>query len=188
MKSDEIKGPINKLFDSIDNLLSGEKEQKLRSRLGKEIRECIFTQDLVEKLNENDFKGLVGQEEETAVIFSSIFPIFVEKNNVIFRLYKHKIEVDLSDEMSDRYIYIFLDGRLTSGLFQSFKLYDDEYIYGVKKIINMIPSFKETVKDALVNLNNTKDFNKQEIGNIKNGEIIAEKNYNELIECLVKFK
>jgi len=187
MKKDEIKGPLNKLFDSIDNLLSDEKEQKLRSKLGKEIRKCIFTDDIVKKLNENDFTGLVEEEEETMVLFSTIFPVFVEKNDVIFRLYKHKVEVDLSDEMSDRYIYIFSDGRLTSGLFQCFKLYDDEYIYGVKKIINMIPSFKETVKEALVNLNNNEEFNKQEMGNVKDREIIAKSNYNELLECLSKF-
>ena len=188
MKNNVSKGPINKLFYSIDNLLSEEKEQKLRRVLGKEIRECIFAEDIVEKLNENDFKGLVGQEEEKVVIFSSIFPIFVEKNNVIFRLYKHKIEVDLSDEMSDRYIYIFSDGRLTSGLFQCFKLYDDEYIYGVKKIINMIPSFKYTVKEALVNLSNNRDINKEKLENVKDREVIAKNNYNELIDCLNTFK
>ncbi|MCB2293314.1 hypothetical protein LGK95_07245 [Clostridium algoriphilum] len=187
MKKEESKGPLNKLFDSIDNLLSDEKEQKLRSKLGKEIRKFIFTEEIVEKLNESDFTGLVEEGEETKVLFSTIFPIFVEKNDVIFRLYKHKVEVDLSDEMSDRYIYIFSDGRLTSGLFQCFKLYDDEYIYGVKKIINMIPSFKETVKETLVNLNNNEAFNKQEMGNVKDREIIAKNNYDKLLECLSQF-
>ena len=93
-----------------------------------------------------------------------IFPIFVEKNDVIFRLYKHKIEVDLSDEMSDRYIYMFSDGRLTSGLFQCFKLYDDEYVYGIKKIINIIPSFRETIKQELVNLDKNEKLHKQKMG------------------------
>ena len=188
MKKNEIKGPLNKLIDSIDNLVSDEKEQKLRSKLGKEIRKCIFTDDIVEKLNESDFSGLVEQEEEIDVLFSMIFPVFVEKQDVIFRLYKHKIEVDLSDEMSDRYIYIFSDGRLTSGLFECFKLYDDEYIYGIKKIINIIPSLRETVKEELVNLDKSEKLNKQKIGNFKNREIVAKKNFNELIDCLNKFK
>ena len=188
MKKDEVKGPLNKLFDSIDNLLSDEKEQKLRSKLGKEIRECIFTDDIIKKLNENDFSGLVEEEEKIVVLFSMIFPVFVEKDDVIFRLYKHKIEVDLSDEMSDRYIYMFSDGRLTSGLFECFKLYDDEYIYGIKKIINIIPSLRETVKEELINLNNNENFNKKEMGNFKDREIIAKKNFNELIECLNKIK
>jgi len=186
MKNDEGKGPLDKLFNSIDNLLSDEKEQKLRSKLGKEIRKCIFTGDIVKRLNENDFSGLVDEEEKPMVLFSMLFPVFVEKNDVIFRLYKHKIEVDLSDEMSDRYIYMFSDGRLTSGLFQCFKLYDDEYVYGIKKIISMIPSFKETIKEELVSLNNNEKFNKQEMGNFKDREIIAKKNFNELIECLNK--
>jgi len=186
MKNDECKGPLDKLFNSIENLLSDEKEQKLRNKLGKEIRNCIFTDDIIKRLNKNDFSGVVEQEDEPNALFSTIFPIFVEKNDVIFRLYKHKIEVDLSSEMSDRYIYIFSDGRLTSGLFQCFKLYDDEYVYGIKKIINMIPSFKETIKEELVNLNNNEKFNKQEMRNFKDREIIAKKNFNQLIECLNK--
>lgn len=188
MKKYEGMGPIDKLFNSIDNLLSDEKEQKLRIKLGKEIRKCIFTSDILKRLNEYDFSGLVEEEEKATVLFSMIFPVFVEKNEVIFRLYKDKIEVDLSSEMSDRYIYMFSDGRLTSGLFQCFKLYDDEYAYGVKKIINMIPSFKDTVKKALVNLNNNEDFTKQKMGNLKEREIISKNNFNELIESLDKVK
>ena len=98
MKKVEEKGPLNKLFNSIDNLLSDEKEQNLRSKLGKEIRKCIFTDDIVERLNENDFSGMVEEEGESIALFSMIFPIFVEKNSVIFRLYKHKVEVDLSED------------------------------------------------------------------------------------------
>ncbi|MBU3099967.1 MULTISPECIES: hypothetical protein [Clostridium] len=188
MKKVEEKGPLNKLFNSIDNLLSDEKEQNLRSKLGKEIRKCIFTDDIVERLNENDFSGMVEEEGESIALFSMIFPIFVEKNSVIFRLYKHKVEVDLSDEMSDRYIYIFSDGRLTSGLFQCFKLYDDEYMYGVKKIIDMIPSFKDTVKEALVTLNNNEVFTKEKMGTFKEREVIAKDNFNELFESLNAFK
>ena len=62
MKKDEGIGPLDKLFNSIDNLLSDEKEQKLRSKLGKEIRKCIFTSDIVKRLNENDFSCLVDEE------------------------------------------------------------------------------------------------------------------------------
>ena len=188
MKNDEEKGPLKKLFNSIDNLFSDEKEQNLRSKLAKEIRKCIFTDDILERLNENDFSGLVEEEEEPMVLFSMIFPIFVEKNGVIFRLYKHKIEVDLSDEMSDRYIYIFSDGRLTSGLFQCFKLYDDEYMYGVKKIIDMIPGFKDTVKEALAALNNNEVFTKEKMGTFKERETIAKDNFNKLFESLDVFK
>ena len=117
-----------------------------------------------------------------------IFPVFVEKNDVIFRLYKHKIEVDLSDEMSDRYIYMFSDGRLTSGLFQCFKLYDDEYVYGIKKIINIIPSFRETIKEELVNLDKNEKLQKQKMGTYKDREIMAKRNFNELLESLNKLK
>lgn len=188
MKNGKDRGPLNKLFESIDNVFSDEKEQKLRSKLGKEIHNCIFTNDIVKKLNDNDFSGLAEEEEEAIILFSMIFPIFVKKNDVIFRLYKHKIEVDLSNEMSDRYIYMFSDGRLTSGLFQCFRLYDEEYIYGIKKIINVIPDFKETIKAALVNLDKNENYHKKKIKNFKDKEVIAEKNFDELIENLNKIK
>lgn len=188
MKKDEAKGPLNKLFDSIENLLSDEKEQKLRIKLGKELRKSIFTNDIIEKLNENDLSGLVEEEEGTTALFSTIFPVFIEKNGVIFRLYKHKVEVDLSSEMSDRYIYMFSDGRLTSGLFQCFRLYDEEYVYGIKKIINVIPNFRETIKEALVNLVKNEKLHKEKMDNFKDSEIVAETNYNELLESLNNFK
>ncbi|MBU3188900.1 hypothetical protein K9O30_08150 [Clostridium bowmanii] len=188
MEKNGAIGPLNKLFNSIDNLLSDEKEQKLRSKLGKEIRKCIFTDDIIEKLNENDFSGLVEEEQKIIVLFSMIFPIFVEKNDVIFRLYKHKVEVDLSEEMSDRYIYMFSDGRLTSGLFQCFKLYDDEYVYGIKKIINIIPRFKQTIVEELENLDKNEKLQKQKMGTYKDREIIAKKNFNVLLETLNELK
>lgn len=128
------ESPINKLFSSIDNLLIEEREQRLKVKLGKEIKNSIFTDEIIMKLNENDFSGLIDEEDNNmAMLFSSIFPVFIKSRDVVFRLYKHKIEVNLSDEMSDRYIYIFSDGRLTSGLFQCFKLSDDEYVYGNKE-------------------------------------------------------
>lgn len=137
------ESPINKLFSSIDNLLIEEREQRLKVKLGKEIKNSIFTDEIIMKLNENDFSGLIDEEDNNmAMLFSSIFPVFIKSRDVVFRLYKHKIEVNLSDEMSDRYIYIFSDGRLTSGLFQCFKLSDDEYVYGIKRIIDSIPLFK----------------------------------------------
>lgn len=43
--------------------------------------------------------------------------------------------MDLSDDMKDRYIYMFNDGRLTSGLFQCFNISDDEYVYGIKRLL-----------------------------------------------------
>ena len=180
-------GPINKLFNSIDNLLIEEREQRLKVKLGKEIKNSIFNDEIVMKLNENDFSGLIDEEDnDMAMLFSSIFPIFIKKGDVIFRLYKHKIEVDLSDEMSDRYIYIFSDGRLTSGLFQCFKLSDDEYVYGIKRIIDSIPLFKSAITNTLDNFRKNINIHNHEIENSKNKELLAEKNYTELLNYLSK--
>ena len=181
-------GPFNKLFNSIDNLLIEEREQRLKLRLAKEIKNSIFTDEIVLKLNENDFSGVIDIDEEDnnniTTLFSSIFPIFINKGDIIFRLYKHKIEVDLSDEMNDRYIYIFSDGRLTSGLFQCFTLSDDEYIYGVKRIIDSIPLFKTAIINTLENFQKNIDIHNDKIENLKNREPLAEKNYNELLSYL----
>ena len=58
-KNNSTKGtsPFNKLFNSIDNLLIEEKEQRLKLKLAKEIKSSIFTDEIVMKLNENDFSG-----------------------------------------------------------------------------------------------------------------------------------
>ena len=182
-------GLINKLFNSIDNLLIEGREQRLKLKLSKEIKNSIFTDEIVMKLNENDFSGLIDQEDNNiAMLFSSIFPIFIKKGDIIFRLYKDKIEVDLSDEMNDRYIYIFSDGRLTSGLFQCFTLSDDEYIYGVKRIIDSIPLFKTAIINTLENFQKNIDVHNDKIENLKNREPLAEKNYNELLNYLSKSK
>ena len=182
-------GPFNKLFNSIDNLLIEGREQRLKLKLSKEIKNSIFTDEIVMKLNENDFSGLIDQEDNNiATLFSSIFPIFIKKGDTIFRLYKHKVEVDLSDEMNDRYIYIFSDGRLTSGLFQCFTLSDDEYIYGVKRIIDSIPLFKTAIINTLENFQKNIDVHNDKIENLKNREPLAEKNYNELLNYLSKSK
>ena len=182
-------GLINKLFNSIDNLLIEGREQRLKLKLSKEIKNSIFTDEIVMKLNENDFSGLIDQEDNNiAMLFSSIFPIFIKKGDIIFRLYKDKIEVDLSDEMNDRYIYIFSDGRLTSGLFQCFNLSDDEYIYGVKRIIDSIPLFKTAIINTLENFQKNIDIHNNKIENLKNREPLAEKNYNELLNYLSKSK
>ena len=182
-------GAFNKLFNSIDNLLIEEREQRLKLKLAKEIKSSIFTDEIVMKLNENDFSGLIDEENNNiATLFSSIFPIFTKKGNIIFRLYKHKIEVDLSDEMNDRYIYIFSDGRLTSGLFQCFTLSDDEYIYGIKRIIDAIPLFKTAIINTLENFRKNIDTHSNKIENSKNREPLAEKNYKELLNYLSKSK
>lgn len=182
-------GLFDKLFNSIDNLLIEGREQRLKLKLSKEIKNSIFTDEIVMKLNENDFSGLIDQEDNNiAMLFSSIFPIFIKKGDIIFRLYKHKIEVDLSDEMNDRYIYIFSDGRLTSGLFQCFTLSDNEYIYGVKRIIDSIPLFKTAIINTLENFQKNIDVHKDKIENLKNRELLAEKNYNELLNYLSKSK
>ena len=178
-------GPFDKLFNSIDNLLIEEKEQRLKIKLAKQIKSSIFTDEIVMKLNENDFSGLMDTEGNNIVtLFSSIFPIFIKKGDTIFRLYKHKIEVDLSDEMSDRYIYMFSDGRLTSGLFQCFNLSEDEYVYGTKRIIDAVPVFKTAIINTLENFKKNIDINNDKIENLKNKKSLAEKNYNELISYL----
>ena len=180
-------GTFNKLLNSLDNLLNEEKEQKLKLKLGKEIKNRIFTEEILTKLNENDFSDLIDKEEnDITTLFSSIFPIFIKKNDIIFRLYKHKIEVNLSNEMSDRYIYIFADGRLTSGLFQCFTLSDDEYVYGVKKIIDVIPLFREAILNTLENFKKNIEIHNNKIAKSKNREPLVEKNYNELFDYLSK--
>ena len=183
--SKKSTGPFNKFFDSIDNLLIEEREQKLKLKLSKEIKNSIFTNEIVVKLNENDFSGLVEGEERIPTIFSSIFPIFIKNNGFVFRLYKHKIEVDLSDEMRDRYIYMLSDGRLTSGLFQCFSLSDEEYVYGVKQIIDVIPLFKTVILSTLENFRKNIDMHNNKIENLKSKEPLAEKNYNELFSYLL---
>nr|WP_207715333.1 hypothetical protein [Clostridium saccharoperbutylacetonicum] len=168
-------------------MLNEEKEQKLKLKLGKEIKNRIFTDEILTKLNENDFSDLIDKEEnDITTLFSSIFPIFIKKNDIIFRLYKHKIEVNLSNEMSDRYIYIFADGRLTSGLFQCFTLSDDEYVYGVKKIIDVIPLFREAILNTLENFKKNIEIHNNKIAKSKNREPLVEKNYNELFNYLSK--
>lgn len=179
---------IKNIINSIDNSLAEEKEQKLRSKLGKEIYDSIFTSEVISKLNESDFSGLIDEddEEDLAFLFSTIFPVFIEKDDVIFRLYKHKIEVDLSDEMKDRYIYIFSDGRLTSGLFECFRLYDNEYVYGIKRIIEVIPLFKNAICESLNNFEKNQDTHKQKILDFKKHISKAQDNYNEIIKLLKK--
>ena len=98
---------IGKIICSIDKLLIEGKEQRLKAKLSKQIKNSIFTDDILAKLNECDFTGIIDEEESVVKLFDSIFPIFINDNNATFRLYKHKIEVDLSDDMKDRYIYMF---------------------------------------------------------------------------------
>lgn len=175
------------LFSTIDNKLLTEKEQKLRIKLGNQIHDSIFTEDITHKMNVMDFShiGLMdGSNDEVAFLFSTIFPVFIENNGVIFRLYRHKIEVDLSDEMADRYIFIFSEGRFTSGLFQCFRLYDDEYVYGIKKIIQVIPMLKKAILKALDNLEKSSENFKSDMNDFKGKVNLAEKNYNELVNEL----
>jgi hypothetical protein len=184
--SQEIENPINRLLNPIDNLLRDEKERKLRIKLGNRIKDSIFTDEIMTKLNESDFSGLIDEEEEIVFLFSMLFPVFVEEKGTTFRLYRHKIEVDLSNEMRDRYIYIFSDGRLTSGLFESFRLYDEAYVYGIKRIINVIPLLKNAIKESLIDFEKNENLHKEKIQHLKDKEIIAEKNFNELSMMLKK--
>ena len=178
---------ISKLFSSIDNFLIEEKEQKLKAKLGKKIKDSIFTDEVLTKLNEHDFSGVADKEEDVVILYSTIFPIFIKDKGIIFRLYKHKVEVDLSDEMKDRYIYMFSDGRLTSGLFKCFNISDDEYVYGIKRIIDVIPLFKAAILDTLSNYESIINSNKK-IDDFKSKESVAENNYDELVSYLKKKK
>lgn len=187
-KQKKNKRPFDKFFDSIDNLLIVEKEQKLKLKLSREIRDSIFTDEVAVKLNENDLSGLIDEGEDIPTLFSNIFPIFVKKGDVVFRLYKHKVEVDLSDDMSDRYIYMFSDGRLTSGLFQCFNISDDEYLYGVKRVIDAIPLLKAEILSTVENFKNKAEVYCNKMENVKSREPMAEKNYNELIAYLSETK
>lgn len=186
-KTSRLGKHFENLFSNIDNKLLIEKEQRLRAKLGNKMHDCIFTEEINHKMNIIDFSdlGLLdSSNDEVAFLFSTIFPVFIENNGVIFRLYRHKIEVDLSDEMSDRYIFIFSEGRFTSGLFQCFRLYDDEYIYGIKKIIAAIPMLRKAILDALDNLEKSSQNFKSDMNNFKSKVDLAEKNYNEVLKEL----
>lgn len=181
---------LESIVNSIDKLVSTEKEQKLRSKLGNQIHDYIFDEEITDKLNLCDFSNLgIGdglEGEQLAFLFSTIFPVFIEEKDVVYRLYRHKIEVDLSDEIADRYIFIFSEGRLTSGLFQCFRLYDDEYVYGIKRIINVIPKLKQAILKELDNLERSNKNFKENVTDLKNKVEIAEKNYDTLMGDLKK--
>lgn len=186
-KTSKLGKHFENLFSNIDNKLLIEKEQRLRAKLGSQIHDCIFTEEINHKMNVIDFSylGLLGSSnDEVAFLFSTIFPVFIENNGIIFRLYRHKIEVDLSDEMSDRYIFIFSEGRFTSGLFQCFRLYDDEYVYGIKKIIGVIPMLKRAILNALDNLEKSSGNFKNDMNDFKSKVNLAGENYSELLKEL----
>lgn len=182
------EGIFNKLINSIDNILSDEKEQKLKAKLSKAIRNSIFTDKIVEKLNENDVLGVIDEDdEEMKYFFSSIFPVSLKKDNTSFRLYKHKIEINMTDDITSRYIYVFSEGRLTSGMFKCFGLSDKEYFDIVNKIIGVIPCFKEAINNRVDNFIKYTELHKiheKRVLDAKKREIIAEDNYNKLIKIL----
>lgn len=76
--------PIEKILYSIDNLLIEGKEQKLKGKLAKKIKNSIFTEEILSKLHECDFTGLIDEEDNVLKLFESIFPIFIKKGNTIF--------------------------------------------------------------------------------------------------------
>ena len=71
---------------------------------------------------------------------------------------------------------MFSDGRLTSGLFKCFNISDDEYVYGIKRIIDVIPLFKAAILDTLSNYESIINSNKK-IDDFKSKESVAENNY-----------
>ncbi|MDU5110166.1 MAG: hypothetical protein E6248_06935 [Clostridium sp.] len=180
-------GKIAELFDSIDKLFSEEKEQKFKAKLAKKIKTTIFTDDILEKINEHDFTGLADEEEDVVRLFSSIFPVIVEDKDIVFRLYKHKIEVDFSSEMKDRYIYMLSDGRYTSGMFKCLTISDEEYVTGIKIIIDVIPKLKKSLLETLSNYDKIVSSNTK-LENYKEKLEISEKNYIKLMEYMEKKK
>lgn len=166
----EAKNYIGNLVSSITKFISKEKEEELREKIATTIKEEIFSKDIEVRLNARDFSGaglLDNVSEEANFLFSTIFPVLIDDNGARYALYKHKIEITLSGEMKDRFIYIFSEGRLTSGEFKCYRLYEDEYVYIVKKIISNIPRFKYTLKEAL------KDLDKS-VGNIDTKKQLSE--------------
>ncbi|URZ17702.1 hypothetical protein [Clostridium felsineum] len=175
--------PINKLFTSIDNLFAAEKEQNLRSKLGKEIKNLIFTDDIITKLYETDFSDLVDESEKANSIFSNIFPVYIRRETASFRLYKHKIEINLFPK-NTRYIYIFDAGRLTSDSLNCFRLYDNDYVDILIMIITLIPLFKENINIALDNFEKNINTYNENILNSNRKELLAEDNFKFLMSKL----
>ncbi|AGK98285.1 hypothetical protein Clopa_3495 [Clostridium pasteurianum BC1] len=156
----ETKSHIGNLVNSITKYISKGKEEELREKVSNAIKEEIFSKDIEIRLNARDFSSiglLDNSTEELAFLFSTIFPVLIDDNGSRFRLYKHKIEIALSGEMDDRFIYILSDGRLTSGEFKCYRLYDDEYVYIVKRIIQNIPRLRERLKLTLKDLDKSID-------------------------------
>lgn len=178
---------IGNLFNSIEDYVSKGKEEELREKISMTIKSKIFSEDIEECLNSRDFSdvGLLDNSvEDISFMFSTIFPIFIESRGATFRLYKHKVEIMLSDKMKDRFIYIFSEGRLTSGEFKCYKLYEDEYVYIVKRVIENIPEFREAIKKQIEGLDegmgefaNKKTTSKKQLDKSK-------ENYNALLEML----
>ena len=75
---------------------------------------------------------------------------------------------------------MFSDGRLTSGLFHCYSISDDEYVYGIKKIIDAIPKIKKELLSTITDYKSIMEKNKDKINNIKEREKTAEDNYNAL--------
>lgn len=181
---DNMETPISRLVDSIGYLLKDEKERKLRTKLGNAIKNCIFTDEIVTMLNEGDFSGLVDKQEEVVILFSMLFPVVVTINDTVFRLYRHKMEVDFSNASKDRYVFIFSDGRLTSGLFESYRLYDEQYVAVMMQIINALSLLKNSIKASYADFIRNGTNQMEKIQHYQKKEIIAEKNYDGLIAAL----
>ncbi len=182
----ENKNLIKRLVSSMDDLMLSEKERKLRVSLGNRIKECIFTKEIVEKLNESDFTGMADEDEEIVYIFSKLFPVVIYEGNTVFRLSRHKIEIDLSDDIRDRYIFVFSEGRLISGMFESYRLSDDIYVNVMKQVINIIPALRKSINEAINDFEMSRDFHSDNIQHFRTKEIVAERNYTDLLALLEK--
>lgn len=64
---------IDKILESIDSLLIENKEQKLKTKLAEKIRESIFTDDIVKKMNECDFSDIIEENQSVVNLFDMYF-------------------------------------------------------------------------------------------------------------------
>ncbi|MEQ8196649.1 MAG: hypothetical protein ABRQ27_01340 [Clostridiaceae bacterium] len=189
MGDNKKRNYVESLLSTVEKYISKGKEEELREKISKSIRKKIFSKEIEEIINSRDFSDVIESEsntEDIAFLFSNIFPVYIEENGISFRLFKHKIEIALSDKMKDRFIYIFSEGRLTSGEFKCYRLYDDEYVYIVKKIIQNIDKLKAALKEEIEEFDMGVNEASQSIENSKIQLDKANENSKLLLELLDK--
>lgn len=174
----------NKLLNSLDKIFAEGKEQKLKIKLAQKIKNKLFTGDILDEINECDITDFLDEDDHIVEVFESIFPIEIKADNSIFRLFKHKIEVDLSDNIKDRFIYMFSDGRFIGGNFECYGISDREYVYGVEKIINAVPEMQTELIKTLKEFKASMDGTKYKIEDDGEKIELAKSNYEKLKNLL----